>query len=319
MFAVTQFYFFVEIEDPELFRLEHEAIARALELTGRIYVSSEGINGTAAGSPENIRIYEQTIRELEGFDQILFKTDPVEFNPFDRLKVKVREEIVTLKAPEKLDPVHGGGRHLKPAEWRAVMENEKDYVLIDVRNNYESKIGHFEGALCPDVENFYDFPQWLEQAEIPKEKKVLMYCTGGIRCEKFSALMKTRGWNDVNQLYGGILNYAKQENGAHFLGKCFVFDDRMAVPVNPEETAPVSVCEITGEPSDTVVNCANMDCNRLFVCSENGIKVHKGCCSETCMHAPRVRPFNERNATAPFRRWYHYFGPEFKQPERHSG
>jgi UPF0176 protein len=318
MFSVTQFYSFTPVADVESFRLEQEALARALELTGRIYVAEEGINGTAAGTSENIRSYEDALHAIPGFEDMLFKTDEVPHIPFDRLKVKIRPEIVALKAPDKLDPKNAGGRHLKPSEWRQVLESEKDYVLIDVRNNYESKIGHFEGAVLPDLENFYDFPQWLEQSGIPKDKKVLMYCTGGIRCEKFSALMIARGWNDVNQLHGGILQYAKEENGAHFRGKCFVFDDRMAVPINPESSEPVGTCDITGQPADKIINCANMDCNKLFVCCEEGIDKYHGCCSEACMHAPRVRPWKQREAFAPFRRWYNYFGPEFKQ-HRHSG
>src|SRR5690606_36972420 len=127
-------------------------------------------------------------------------------------------EIVSLRADVDIKPYDRRGNHLSPKEWRNVMENEQDFVIIDARNNYESKIGHFEGAILPDLKNFYDFPKWLEEIEgdIPKEKKVLMYCTGGIRCEKFSLLMEAKGWKDVYQLDGGILNYGKLEGGAHF-------------------------------------------------------------------------------------------------------
>ena len=182
----------------------------------------------------------------------------------------------------------------------------------------EPGLGHFKGAITPDLDNFYDFPKWLDESNIPKDKKVLMYCTGGIRCEKFSVLMKDKGWDDVNQLHGGILNYAKKEEGKHFEGKCFVFDDRLIVPVNPKHLAPISNCEITGKPADTYVNCANMECNKLFVCSEEGAHIMEGCCSEECKQSEFKRPFDANNAFKPFRKWYNYFGDEFKQRDQQS-
>ncbi len=258
--------------------------------------------------------YKADLRAIPGFENTEFKTDESDYIPFSKLICKVREEIVSLHV-DGVDP-KDGGNHLSPAEWRRVMEEQDDYVMIDVRNNYESKIGHFKGALKPDVENFFDFPQWLEEAEIPKDKKVLMYCTGGIRCEKFSVLMKEQGWDDVNQLHGGILRYAKEEEGKHFEGKCFVFDDRLVVPVNPKDLSPIAKCEITGKPADTYVNCANMECNKLFVCSEEGAHIMEGCCSEECKQSEYRRPFDPENAFKPFRKWYNYFGDDFKH--RHA-
>jgi UPF0176 protein len=125
--------------------------------------------------------------------------------------------------------------------------------------------------------------------------------------------MKKQGFDDVNQLHGGILRYAKEEQGKHFKGKCFVFDDRLVVPVNEEETEPIAYCEISGEPADRYVNCANMDCNKLFIACEGAVHKYEGCCSEECMKSPRRRPFNPDEAYAPFRKWYNYFGPEFKE------
>lgn len=310
-YFVSSYYFFHPVADVEAFRKDTFSTCKELGLKGRIYVSSEGINGGIAGTQEAVEAYKVHLWNTPGFEHTEFKTDPCDRVPFARLAVKIREEIVTLKAGE-LNPAEGG-RHLSPAEWREVLEKEKDYILIDARNNYESKIGHFEGAICPDVKNFYDFPEWVEQQNFDPNKKVLMYCTGGIRCEKFSVLMKKKGFEDVNQLHGGILNYAKEEGGAHFKGKCFVFDDRLVVPVNENDTEPISTCEITGEPADTFLNCANMDCNRLFIASEAGARKYEGCCSEECMDSPKRRPFNPDDVYAPFRKWYNYFGPEFKE------
>lgn len=311
MYEVILYYNFSHIENPEKFCKEHKKFCKEQDLKGRIYISSEGLNGTAAGTKEQIEAYKEYVWSLKGFENTEFKQDQSEYIPFAKLICKLREEIVSLHK-DGVDPKNGGN-HLKPHEWRQVMESGEDYVMIDVRNNYESKVGHFEGALTPDLENFYDFPQWLEEANIPKNKKVLMYCTGGIRCEKFSVLMKEEGWEDVNQLHGGILNYAKEEEGAYFKGKCFVFDDRLIVPVNPKDLAPIAHCEITGKPADTYVNCANMECNKLFVCSEEGAHIMEGCCSEECKQSEYKRPFDPENAFKPFRKWYNYFGDDFKQ------
>jgi UPF0176 protein len=303
---VLLYYNFTPLTEVPAFIEAHKTRCKELNLLGRIYVSEEGINGTVSGTIADCDAYKDYVWSLDGLSSTAFKEDLCDHVPFGRLICKYRAEIVALHTDMELNP-KDGGRYLSPREWREALETEKDYVLIDVRNNYESKIGHFEGAILPDLENFYDFPNWVDEADIPKDKKILMYCTGGIRCEKFSVLMKKKGYADVSQLHGGILTYAKEEGGAHYHGKCFVFDDRLAVPVNPNEEEPVSVCELSGQPADTYINCANMDCNKLFVCCEGAADKYQGCCSEACMHAPRLRPFNKEAAFAPFRRAHHYF------------
>lgn len=314
-YEVILYYQFTRVDDPALFCKDHRAFLKELGVKGRVYISSEGINGTLGGTPDQIREYRDFLQNLPGFENTEFKTDEHDTIPFAKLICKVRDEIVALRVPG-LDPKQGG-RYLSAQEWRKLMESEEEYVMIDVRNNYESKVGHFKGALKPDLENFYDFPDWLEEAEkeIPKNKKVLMYCTGGIRCEKFSVLMKQKGWEDVNQLHGGILTYAREEGGDYFEGKCFVFDDRLVVPVNPQSMEPVSVCEITGQPADSYLNCANMQCNKLFICSEEGAQMMEGCCSETCKESEYRRPFDPKDAFRPFRKWYNYFDDDFKKRE----
>lgn len=316
MYKVILYYNFKPISEVERFIAEHRKFCKDLELKGRVYVSDEGINGTLSGTIVSIDRYAVFLRNQPGFDDTEFKEDITDSVPFAKLIIKKRPEIVSLRASMDLDPSKEGTGYLDPSDWRKVMESGEDYVMIDVRNNYESKIGHFEGAILPDLENFYDFPQWVDEAGIEKDKKILMYCTGGIRCEKFSILMRKKGYNDVNQLHGGILNYAKKERGAHFKGKCFVFDDRLVVPVNPDDEEPISHCEISGVPSDTYINCANMECNRLFICSEEAAKEMEGCCCDACKQSPKRRPFDANNAYAPFRKWYHYFGPEFKDRKR---
>ncbi|MCC5925793.1 MAG: rhodanese-related sulfurtransferase [Bacteroidetes bacterium] len=316
MYSVILYYNFKPIADVQSFIADHRTVCKELELKGRIYVSDEGINGTLAGKSTDVESYKIYLRGKPGFSDTAFKQDDSDHIPFAKMIVKKRPEIVSLKADEFIEPGTEGVVYLEPSEWRRVMESGEDYVMIDVRNDYESKIGHFEGALLPDVKNFYDFPKWLDEADIDKDKKVLMYCTGGIRCEKFSVYMRKQGYKDVNQLHGGIINYGKLEGGVHFKGKCFVFDDRLVVPVNPDDEEPISNCEITGVPCDTYINCANMECNKLFICSEEGAVQMEGCCSESCKNSEKRRPFNPENAYAPFRKWYHYFGPEFKDRQR---
>lgn len=313
MHNVILYYNFKPIADVAAFIRMHRTVCKELELKGRVYVSAEGINGTLAGTIAAVDHYKAFLLEQPGFRDTEFKEDETSEIPFAKLIVKERPEIVSLKAGDDLVPGTEGVVYLDPEQWRRVMESDEDYVMIDVRNNYESKVGHFEGALLPDVENFYDFPQWLDEADIPKDTKVLMYCTGGIRCEKFSVLMKKRGYSDVNQLHGGIINYGKKQGGVHFRGKCFVFDDRLVVPVNPNDEDPISTCEVSGVPCDTYINCANMECNRLFICAEEAAVAMEGCCSASCKESSKRRPFNRENAYAPFRKWYHYFGPEFKE------
>lgn len=311
MYEVILYYRFHPIADPEAFCSDHKAFCRELGVKGRIYIAEEGINGTLGGTPEQIASYCRHLDGIEGFADIDYKKESSDYIPFSRLVCKTRDEIVSLHE-KGVDPQRGG-RRLEPSEWRELMESDADYLLIDVRNDYESRIGHFEGAVTPPVENFHDFPDWLDSLEADRDKKVLMYCTGGIRCEKFSVLMKEKGWKDVNQLNGGILRYAKEEGGEHFKGKCFVFDDRLVVPVNRRDMDPIARCEITGKPADTYINCANMECNKLFVCSEEGAKQMEGCCSEQCLESEYRRPFDPENAFRPFRRWYNYFDDDFKE------
>jgi len=312
-YEVLLYYKFHSIDNPERFCKEHKEFLKNLGVKGRVYIGSEGLNGTIGGTPDQMQQYREYVWSLNGLEETEFKTEESDVIPFPRLTCKVREEIVSIHV-DGLNPSEGG-RHLSPSEWRKTMESEDDYVLIDIRNDYESDVGHFEGAITPQVGNFYEFPLWLDEAEIPKDKKVLMYCTGGIRCEKFSVLMKQKGWDDVNQLHGGILNYAKEEEGKHFKGKCFVFDDRLVVPVNKGDLRPIARCEISGKPADSFINCANTECNKLFVCSEEGAEKYKGCCSKECMNSEYCLPFDPENAFLPYRKWYNYFDEDFKQRE----
>lgn len=310
MYQIILYYNFVRIDQPEWFVEDHRRKCESLNLLGRIYVAHEGINGTLAGLAYQIDQYKEFLCSLPGFEKTEFKDDWHDEIPFANLKIKVRPELATLKSSIPLDITQEKGQHLTPEEWRKILETEKDFTLLDVRNYYEYVIGHFDGATPINKKNFYDFPQWLDECNIPKDKKVLMYCTGGIRCEKFSVLMQKKGWNNVFQLQGGILNYANQVGDANYKGKCFVFDDRLAVPVQKNQPEPLGKCLITGIPCDQYVSCASPECNKLFLCSPEGAAVYEGCCSKACMSAPRRRKFDPSRIYEPTRPLHTYQNEE---------
>lgn len=261
---VILFYKYVDIADPEGFMASHRELCASLGLKGRVLIASEGINGTLAGPQEAIRCYIEALRADERFSDIEMKISEGDETTFPKLVVKVRPEIVTLKAgPLKPDL----DNHLSPAEWKAVIENEPDAVLVDVRNRYESAVGKFTNAVECDIENFRDLPDYLGELEELKEKKVLMYCTGGIRCEKASALFRARGFKNVFQLHGGIANYQKEFGNEHWLGECFVFDNRMTTKVN-HGLVQIAKCAHSGRPTSRVINCLHDLCHQLFVLAE---------------------------------------------------
>ena len=307
MNKIILYYKYTNIEDLPKFCDKHRKKCLDLNLLGRIYLAQEGINGTLSGLPENIEVYKKYLLALDGFDGTSFKESTCEKVPFRKMIVRIRSELAALKSSMKLDLNKNSANHLSPKEWKTTIESNVDYVMIDVRNDYEYAIGHFDRGMKMNVKNFFDSENWLEKENIPKDKKILMYCTGGIRCEKFSLLMKSKGYEDVNQLDGGIINYAQTVGGDHYKGRCFVFDDRLSIPIEKNQKNPLTRCLITDVPCDQYLNCADPDCNKLFICSIEGAKKMKGCCSEECMKSDRLRPLNPDNIYEPSKKWYEYF------------
>jgi UPF0176 protein len=177
---------------------------------------------------------------------------------------------------------------------------------LDVRNEYEWKVGRFEGAELPPCDTFREFAAYadaLKEKSNPKDTPVMMYCTGGIRCELYSAVLKERGFEHVYQLDGGVIGYGLEEGNSHWQGKLFVFDDRLTVPINEEgETPVIGTCHHCKAPNETYYNCANTDCNNLFLCCKSCAIEHSGCCCTECKEAPRRRPFQAETAHKPFRK-----------------
>ncbi|GAB5411971.1 MAG: rhodanese-related sulfurtransferase [Chlamydiales bacterium] len=302
-YHVIAFYAFFPVEDPHLEVKRQKKFLSERDMRGRIYISEEGYNGQLSASPDASKEYIAWMKDDPRFADVQFKIQTFHEHPFDRVTVKYREQIVAMD--EKVD-MQLTGEHVAPEKWREMLESrDEDTILIDVRNNYESEVGHFEGAECPDLETFREFPEYANQLAKrldTKNTKVMMYCTGGIRCELYSSLMKERGFENVYQLDGGVINYGLQEGAKHWKGKLFVFDDRMVVPISEDNDEVLTVCKDCGVSCDHYFNCARMDCNDLFISCLECAKKARGCCSESCLKEGRVRPFNPDHAPRPYRR-----------------
>lgn len=287
-YTVLLYYRFAPVEDPEHFRSEHLRWCEAHGVLGRIYIASEGINGTCAGSPDAMDAYQRWLRAWPGMGPTAFKMDSSEVMPFRHLRVRVRPTLVNLgPGSESIDPAEGG-EHLSPQAWRRFLESDTPYLLLDVRNRVEADVGRFRGATPAPYDAFHAFGAWVEALDAPKDEPVLMYCTGGIRCEKFSVLLRKQGYEKVYQLDGGILNYAHEEGGAHFEGDVVVFDDRMTVSIGGEPN-PHGRCIWCGTETTRLRNCANMDCHALHLACETCATEEAQCCSKPCQDAPRLR------------------------------
>jgi UPF0176 protein len=291
-YRVLLFYQYVTIDDPETFAREHLALCHQLELKGRILVAKEGLNGTLSGTVENTQKYMDVVHRDPRFAGMVFKIDPADRHAFKKMHVRPRKEIVALKLDDDINPNRLTGKHLKPETFYKEMQ-DKDTVVIDARNNYETQIGHFRNAILPDIETFRDLPGWVDQhLSGYKDKKILTYCTGGIRCEKFSGYLLRAGFKDVGQLDGGIVQYGKDPKvrGKLYDGKCYVFDQRISVPVNrTDEDVVVGHCHHCGKSCDRIVNCANPECNRQYICCEDCEKKYQRSCSDACRQHPRNR------------------------------
>ena len=303
-YLVLAYYHLTRVEDPKLQVKAHKTYFKDKDILGRIYLAKDGINGTLSGTKEAIFDYMRFLWKTPGFEDAEFKIQEFEEHAFGKLTVKTKAQLVALGFEV---PLTNRGTDLSPTEWRKLYESEEDKVVIDVRNGYEWKLGHFEGAEAPPCDNFRQFKEYAEDLKSridPKKTKVLMYCTGGIRCEFFSPLLKEHGIENVYQLQGGVIKYGAMEKSKHWLGKLFVFDDRLSIPLSEEETPAIGKCKHCSKDAERYYNCANMDCNELFLCCEDCMKEFYGCCQESCKCGTRVRPY--KLACTPFRKWYTY-------------
>jgi UPF0176 protein len=263
-FPVILFYKYVAIAEPEILAGEQRRLCSLLQLKGRILIASEGINGTLAGPAGAIDRYVAALQADPRFADIAVRKSAGDEGTFPKLEVKVREEIVALNAGA-IKPDQDN--QLPPREWKRMMEEDPSVVLLDVRNRFETAAGKFENAVVCEIEHFRELPEYLPQLSYLKDRTVLMYCTGGIRCEKASALLRAHGFKNVFQLHGGIVTYQEQFGNEHWQGECFVFDQRMTVRVE-RDLVQIGRCAHSNRATSRFVNCLHDPCHKLFILSE---------------------------------------------------
>ncbi|MDC1456971.1 rhodanese-related sulfurtransferase [Flavobacteriaceae bacterium] len=279
------FYKYHQIKNTSLFRDHLYQMWERLDVLGRIYIASEGINAQLSVPSQNFKAFKTKLDTVEFLKEIRLNIAVEQDNfSFLKLKVKIRKNIVADGLSENSFDLSNNGIHVNASEFNSLID-DPNTLLVDMRNHYESEIGHFEGAILPDVDSFRESLPIIEKKfeKHKKSKNIVMYCTGGIRCEKASAFLKHKGYEKVYQLNGGIIEYARQVDqhkiNNKFIGKNFVFDHRKSETVSEKIIANCHQC---GEKCDTHINCENEACHLLFIQCEKCAKEYNNCCSEEC-------------------------------------
>ena len=293
------FYAYHHIQNPKEFRNQLFVEWNKLEVLGRIYLADEGINAQLSVPAEKFNEFKAHLDSIDFLNGIRLNIAVEQDNKsFLKLKVKVRDKIVADGLNDNSFDVTDIGTHLRAEDFNKIIEDE-DTVLVDMRNHYESEIGHFKGAVTPDVDTFRDSLDIIEDdlKEHKSDKKLVMYCTGGIRCEKASAYFKHKGFENVYQLEGGIIHYMQQVNDSEdldnkFIGKNFVFDHRRSERISEDVIAS---CHLCGESCDTHTNCANEACHLLFIQCDSCKEKLNNCCSDDCKDIAAL-PHEEQKA-----------------------
>ena len=278
-YQILLYYKYAFIDNPELEMASQRDLCTRLGLSGRIILAKEGINGTVEGTKENTEKYIEEIKKDVRFADMHWKKSAGDGKSFPKLSVKVRKEIVSLNLGTcDIDPNQVTGIHLKPEELHEWIQNKKEFYIVDMRNAYEHKVGHFEGSILPPIENFRDLPKVVEQIAHLKNKTVLTVCTGGVRCEKASGFLITQGFTDVYQLDGGIVSYMEKYPNEDFKGKLYVFDGRVTMGFYTDDPKHeiVGKCDTCGEQSENYVNCDNPVCHRHFINCKNCLEKNEG-------------------------------------------
>lgn len=273
-YKVILFYKFVDIENPEKIKDEQKKLCDILGLKGRILIGEEGINGTLEGTVHEIDSYKKAMSKHPLFSYMTFKESAGTGIAFGKLKVKVRKEIVTLGAG-KFDVKNETAKELSAEEFDALYEKNEDFVVLDLRNDFEVEAGYFEKTIDPKLRNFRDLPKKISELESLKKKKVVTVCTGGIRCEKATCLLKREGFEDIYQLKDGIHTYMEKYPGKHFKGTLFVFDDRMVTDVvDTPDKEIVGKCTYCGIKSEKFYNDDNTKPSRKIISCEVCYSMH---------------------------------------------
>lgn len=295
--VTLSFYKYHKITDPASFRDSFYSVLKPLGILGRIYVAQEGINAQLSVPRPHFGDFRNALNET-GFLKDVRLNVAVEDDgkSFFVLHVKVKKKLVADGLRDLSFDASLSGRHLNATDFNE-LSGKPGTVVVDMRNHYESEVGHFKNAICPDVDTFKEaLPVVEEMLKEKKDQNIILYCTGGIRCEKASAWMKHKGFSYVFQLEGGIIEYARQVKAQglenRFIGKNFVFDERLGERISPEI---ISACHQCGKPSDTHTNCKNDGCHLLFIQCEECAARYKGCCSKECMEVVALPAEMQKN------------------------
>ena len=278
------FYRYVIIQDPDQLRDELYQEWSELSVFGRTYLAKEGINAQMSIPEHHYAEFMEKLQARKIFENMpIKKAVEDDGKSFYKLKLKVRKKIVADGLDDGAFDVTNVGNHMSAKEFNEALDDPNS-IVIDMRNHYESEVGHFDGAICPEVDTFREeLPEVEKILEDNEDKKILLYCTGGIRCEKASAYFKHLGHDDVNQLHGGIIDYFRQVDAEglenKFKGKNFVFDERLGERISDDI---ISSCHQCGKPCDDHTNCANDDCHLLFIQCEECAEKYAGCCTPEC-------------------------------------
>jgi len=279
------FYKYVPLHQLKGFKKEHLAFCKSLGLKGKVLVAKEGINGSLSGREKDIEQYIKGMRKDKRFADILFKKGKTREHTFKRMHVTIKKEIIASRLIVDL-----GKRapYIEPKELKGLLDKGEELVLLDARNDYEYKLGRFSQALDPKLKTFQQFKKVVKQCAGLKDKLIVTYCTGGVRCEKASAFLVDQGFTNVRQLHGGIIQYGLECGDAHWEGKCFVFDQRGAIEIDPAKQGErYEQCGVCFTPCEEKHSCVY--CEKEFVACEECLGLYQDCCSKFCRNSLRER------------------------------
>lgn len=289
---IILFYKYVSIDNPEKLVEEQRRICQKLKLKGRMIVAEEGINATLEGTDENIKKYCANFLEDSRFCETHIKVSDGTKEAFPKLSIKLRDEIVA-SGIDGLDPNKITGKYITAEKLHEWLADKREFYIVDVRNNYEQTVGYFENSILSNMENFRDLPKFLPKLRHLKSKTVVTVCTGGVRCEKASGFLVKNGFEDVYQLYGGIVTFMEKYPNEHFKGSLYVFDNRLVLGFNMDDPKReiVGRCANCGKPSENYINCSDDFCHRHFICCIDCVDAdNKALCPMGCRDSSQEHP-----------------------------
>lgn len=281
VYKLLSFYKYIHLDDLSKLQADILNFCMSNSLRGKIYLAGEGINGNISGEGSGVESFREFMTTIPEFSDVWFKEDSTESYVYSKMHVRIKKELVHLGIEGQTN--EHSGKRLKPADLVDLYASGKEFIIVDTRNRYESEVGYFEGALRPEMKNFREWGEIADNLAEYKDKTVVTYCTGGIRCEKASAVLLAKGFRDVYQLDGGIITFVKQFPDTIWKGGVFVFDERKVLEPNQKpELKYGSHCLFCNADTNYYINCHNLECDKLFVVCKSCAEHNEYCCSSAC-------------------------------------